>query len=1130
MKIFLSGTFPDCTNQLIRKMRTTLLLLTVFVSSVFASGVRSQEAKVSFAIRNAPLIEVIRSIEKQTDYLFVYDKNKIDLTRKVDIVAQNRPVAEVLSGLFTNTNVTYATEGNNIILLPKGEIQQRKITVQGRITDTSGASLPGVTVVVKGTTNGTVADADGNYRLSNIPEGAVLSFSFVGMKAQEISVEKDKVLNVVMEQETVGIGEVVAIGYGTQRKATLSGSVTSVKGDELEKMPSLNVTNSLAGSIAGLVAVGQSGEPGADYSTLYIRGRSTLNDNSPLIVVDGVPNRSLERLDPATIESVTILKDASGAIYGSQAANGVILVTTKRGSLEKFSVTANVSSGWSQPTKIPTMTNSAEYAELANEVMAYRGKNPAYSADAIQKYQSGSDPWNYPNNNWFNEVLKPWSFQNISNITMTGGSENLRAFVSVSTRSQDGFFKNSASKYNQQDLRTNIDKKVNKYINLSLDFSFRIENRDFPTASSSSIFRDLITALPMQIARWPNGMSGPPLDPTTQNNPVVQATPDAGVNHGENYVFNINSKLNIIVPGIDGLTFTATGSLDRYLNYSKNFSKRYELYSWDGTSLDEKNLPVLTGNLYGKSNLSQELDVTKQYLVNAYFQYQKKIADAHQVNVTAGAEIIENNYNWFSASRLNFTQNYPAELNFGDVNQQYAEGSNPGTNRWQNLFGRVNYTFRDKYIAEFVWRYQGSSKFAPQTRWGFFPGLSLAYRLSEESFWKNSNISNLISDVKLRSSYGKTGNDLIPPYQFFSLYNKSIFSFVTGDGVYHPIYYEALAGNAKAQWEEANQFNAGIDLSLLHSRLSITADYFNDLRTKILISQTASVPEMTGTSGILPKINLGKVRNHGVDFEIAWHDKVGKLFYSIGLNGLYAQNKVLFFDEAEGSLPWQKQTGYPMQSGLYYIAKGIFHNQAEIDAYPHIAGARPGDVIFEDVSGDGKIDGNDMKRIYKNIVPTLTGGLSFNLKYAGFDLSVLFQGQAGAVRYVQYTGSAGGQNYFQTFYDNRWTENNPNANWPRTFNRNDEYWVSSSNPNTFWLRKTDFIRLKNVELGYTVPEKLCNKIGLSDVRISVGGMNLLTYAPDMKDFDPELEPKGDGFAGEGYPIQRIINTGITVKF
>lgn len=1033
--------------------------------------------------------------------------------------------------LLTSQNSVAHTSGYDF---PGAEIeslaQQQSSTVTGKVVDSEGLGMPGVNVVEKGTTNGVVTNIGGMFSLSLTGENPVLVFSFIGYLSQEVRVGSQKEFQIILLQDIKSLDEVMVVGYGVQKKATLSGSVSSAKGEEIAKVPAMNVTNALGGKLPGLVAIAQSGEPGADYATLYIRGRSTLNDNSPLIVVDGVPNRSLERIDPASIESVTILKDASGAIYGSQAANGVVLVTTKRGSSDKMDITAHYSAGFSQPTRIPEMANSAEYSELVNEVMLYRNRPPAYSSEDIQNYKSRADLWRYPDTDWYKQVLKPWSLQNIANLTMSGGNERIRSFVSVSSRSQDGFFRNSASKYNQQDIRANIDNKVNNSIDVSLDASFRLENRDFPTASSANIFKDLTSARPMQVAFWPSGEPGPPLDPTVQNNPAVQAKPDAGLLEGENYVFNVNSKVNIKIPWVQGLTFTATGSIDRGINYTKSFSKRYELFSWNGTTVNDQGIPILTSAKYGQSDMRQQTEISKQHLVNGYFTYQRKFNEIHNVNLTAGLELIENNFNWFSAQRLNFTQNYPAELNFGDANQQYASGSNPGTNRWKNYFGRVNYSFKEKYIAEFVWRYQGSSKFHHDTRWGFFPGVSLAYRISEEKFFADHQIANLINDLKIRTSYGKTGNDLIPPYQFFSLYGKSVFSFVTGNGTYNPIYFEALAGNAKAQWEEADQYNIGFDIRLFDSRLSLTADYFNNMRSKILISQTASVPDMTGASGKLPKINLGKVRNFGFDVEANWYDKVGSLFYSIGLNILNAQNKVLFFDEAEGALPWQKQTGYPMESGLYYISKGIFQSQDQIDSYPHIANARPGDVIFEDVSGDGKINGDDMKRIYKNIVPTWTGGLNLSAKYKMVDLSMMVQGQAGAVRYTQYTGSAGGQNYFKTFYDNRWNEQNTDAKWPRTFNRNDEYWVSSSNPNTFWLRKTDFIRLKNIELGFTLPDNFCRKLKLNDIRIFAGGMNLFVWSPDMVDFDPEMESKGDGFAGQGYPLQRIINTGITVKF
>jgi TonB-linked SusC/RagA family outer membrane protein len=1009
------------------------------------------------------------------------------------------------------------------------QIQQEEITITGIVKDENGIELPGSSVIEKGTNNGTATDAEGSYKITVKDRNSILVFTFIGYKTKEIQVGDKTVIIVVLLPDVDIIEEVVLVGYGTQKKNILAGSVSTVNGAEIVKSPAMNVTSSIGGIIPGLVAVGQSGEPGEDYVTLYIRGRSTLNDNSPLIVVDGVPNRSLERIDPTTIESITVLKDASAAIYGSQAANGVVLVTTKRGNAEKMVYSVSFTSGWSRPTRIPELTNAVEYAELANEVNYYDNRPPVYDSTALAAFASGSDPWKYPNTDWFHEVLKPWSLQYNGNITMSGGTDRMRSFVSVSARNQDGFFINSASKYAQYDLRANVDNKINKYIDLSVDASLRIEQRSFPTAWSPTIFLNLMTALPMQIAYWPNGLPGPPLDPTAQNNPVVQATPEAGLSEGENYVFNINSKLRIKIPGIEGLTFVSTGALDRDLNYAKFFSKHYTLYKWDGMTYDKNNVPVLVGDGYGPSALRQSEQITKEYLINSFFTYQRTF-DAHNVNAVAGIEFIENNYNWFTAERRNFAQNYPAELNFGDEDEQYASGSNPGTNRWQNFFGRVNYAFRDKYIADFVWRYQGSSKFAPETRWGFFPGISIAYRISEERFWQDLIPYKLISYMKLRASWGKTGNDLIPPYQFFSLYDQYWRNFITGDGKAHAVYYESLAGNSQAQWEEANQFNVGTDMKWNDSKLSFTIDYFNNLRTKILISQQASIPTMTGTSGKLPKINLGKVRNHGIDFEFKWRERRGDFDYSVGFNGLWAKNKVLFFDEATGALEWQKQTGYPMESGLYYEAVGIFRTQEDLDKYPHLAVARTGDVIFKDVSGDSIINGDDMTRIYKNAVPTLTGGLILTANYKGFDVYVLFQGQAGAVRYIPFMGSRGGSNYMKTFYDNRWTEENTDATFPRTFNRNDEYWVSSDNPNTFWLWKTDFIRLKNLEIGYTLPEVISRKIGLSNVRIHAGVMNLITWSPDLRDFDPELEPKGDGFAGQGYPMQQILTAGINIGF
>ena len=1040
-------------------------------------------------------------------------------------------------------------------------------TITGRITDSQQEALAGVTVVVKGTLQGTTSDWDGTYTITAPGADAVLVFSYIGYHGQEVVVGIQTTIDVVMQESASMIDDLVVVGYGVQRRATLSGSISTVRGSELTKTPAMNVSNTLAGNLPGLVVVSRSGEPGADGSHLFIRGRSSLNDNNdPLIVVDGVPHRSLERIDPATIESVTVLKDASAAIYGSQAANGVILITTKRGTAEKMTVSASVNQGWSTPTVMPKLTNSYEFATLLNEYRENRGDPPysIYLADELVKFRDGTDPLRYPDTDWAKTVLKPWSPQTLANISLSGGTDKIRAFVSLSTRFQDGFFKNSASRYNQYDLRTNLDGSVNDYISMSFDVGVSFQDHKSPRTSMGGIFQDLSEGSPTFIARWPNGLPGPPVFVTSQSSPVVETTPIGGYNNIEYYVINVNSKLNIKIPWVTGLSFTGNAAIDRGFRLQKRFNKQYTLYDWDKISVDTNGEPVLIGNLYGgDTSLRQDSRITKSYLVNALLNYERTFALNHDINLLFGVEGIENKSNSFYAQRWDYLPGSPEELFFGSIDRQFATGSNPGVDRWLNYFGRVNYAFQSKYLLEFVWRYQASSKFHKDTRWGFFPGVSAGYRISEEDFWKTSIMSNFVNDLKIRGSWGKTGNDRIDPYQFFSLYSVPTWGevFVDGSGNYYNLLWESKAANIKAQWEESIQRNIGLDVSMLNYRLSLSVDYFNNLRTKILIPQTASVPQTTGyfTDGapssvrMLPDINLGEVKNHGFDFEIAWHDRIGDLSYAFRFNGAYAQNEIVFFDEAEGVPDHQRQTGYPMRSFLLYEAIGIYHTQDDVDKWNEYArnkalerdpnanvsgiqyypNARPGDIIFKDVTEDGIVNGQDMKRFYKSGVPTLTGGLNITLGYKGFDFSMLVQGQAGAARRY-FPAGASDKNYTKTFYDNRWTTSNPYSTYPRVYDRNNEYWMNTNNPSTFWWYNTDFVRLKNLELGYTIPPHWVSAAGISNLRVFVGGMNLLLFASEMKDFDPETHfsssVDGAGSSGAGHPPMKMINIGASLKF
>lgn len=1015
--------------------------------------------------------------------------------------------------------------------------QQR--TISGRVTGEGGAGLPGVTVSVKGTTTATQTDENGNYTLS-VPSNATLVFSYVGYSTLEQRVGNQSSVNLQLQSLNEELQQVVVVGYGTQRKATLTGSVTSVKGSEIVKSPVMNVSNSLAGRLPGLVTVTPSGEPGFDGSVIRIRGINTLGNNNPLIVVDGIPGRSLERIDPSTIESITVLKDASAAIYGAQAANGVILVTTKRGRTGKPTLTASFNQGYGRPTRLPEMADAATYATMLNEINEYAGRAPKYTAEDIAKYQNGTSPWTHPNTNWYKEVLKPWSGQNYANVSLSGGSESVRYFVSLSNRSQEGYYYNSGTKYNQYDLRTNLDATVNSYISLAIDVAGRLEDKNFPTRSAGSIFRMVQRGKPNEIAYWPNGLPGPDIE--YGDNPVVVSTKATGYDRDKWYVLNTNAKLNVKIPWVEGLSFTGNAAIDKNFNFRKIWQTPWFLYSWDGVTMAPNGEPQLERSQKGFSSpaLSQSTEDRQNILLNGLLNYERRFAETHFFKFLIGAEKITGKGERFSAYRRNFLSPILDQMFAGAQDQFLTNNGSAFTNARLNYFGRVNYDYREKYLAEFVWRYQGSYRFAENDRFGFFPGISVGYKISEEDFWKD-NIST-VNSLKLRYSWGRTGNDEIGDWNYLTTYGfggmraqpwNAALPFITNGNVENPTLYETRVPNPEATWESANQSNVGFDMTLLNNRLSITADYFVYKRSDILLPRNASIPTSAGFTP--PWENIGKTSNRGFDFAINFNNRAGELTYQLGLNGGYQKNRVDFWDEPGGRLDYQLSTGYPIGSFLMYRALGIFRDDASLSKYPHLGGARAGDVIFEDYNADGKIDDNDRIRVTKSNIPRFTGGLTAAFQLAGFDFSMLIQGAAGGVRYVTMESGEIG-NFSKEFAEDRWTAANPDAPGPRTFNRSNEYWVARWN--TFFLRKTDYLRLKNIELGYNIPRSVLNRASIQNLRIYVNAFNLLTYSPDFKLLDPEQtggdrnSPTGGdvGTSGQGYPLQKIINGGISVTF
>ncbi|EAZ82113.1 SusC/RagA family TonB-linked outer membrane protein [Algoriphagus machipongonensis] len=1007
--------------------------------------------------------------------------------------------------------------------------------------------LPGVSVLVKGTTVGTVTDVDGKFAVNVDGSDATLVLSFIGFTTLEVPVGDRSTFDLTLLPDTKSLEEVVVVGYGEQKKETITGSVATVKGKDLVKSPAMNLSNSLAGRMAGVVAVNRSGEPGYDGSGIRIRGSNTLGNNDALVVIDGIPARAggLQRLNPNDIENISVLKDASAAIYGSRAANGVILVTTKRGSTGAPELTFQVNQGWAQPTVVPDLANAAQYAGMLNDLSVYelpteewaaaneaykqngeytrpngQVRSAPYTPDELELYRNGSDPWYYPNTDWYGETLKTWSPQSRYNLQLVGGSENVKYLTSLGYQNQDAYYKDAATGYKQYDFRINLDANVNKYVKVGLGILAREEFRFFPTRGAGAIFRMQMRGKPNQPAYWPNGLPGPDIE--NGENPVVITTNKTGYDRDKRDYIQTTGTLEIKIPGVEGLKFTGTAAIDKYIQYQKRWEIPWTLYELGNGFEADGVTPQLVGTQRGPAEPrlreanAQQLNI----LLGGVINYDKTFNEDHTVNIVAGVnrETVEGNN--FNAYRRFFISTAIDQM-FAGGDLQKDNGGGAFNRARLNYFGRVAYNYKEKYLAEFLWRYDGSYIFPEDTRFGFFPGVMLGWVVSDEGFWKNS-LGSTFDFFKIRGSWGQLGNDQIGEYQFLSTYGFS--SYIIG-GAQTKTLYETRIPNRDITWEIANNSNLGFEGQFLQGKIFFEFDLFYNKRTNILWQRNASVPQTTGLS--LPAENIGEVENKGFDLNLGVRGGKGEFQYSISANGGYAKNQILFWDESPGAPEWQQSTGSPMNTFLVYQYDGVFPDQQSIDAetldYTAITNnLRPGDMKYKDYDGDGAITPDDRVRMDENNIPTFQGGVNISANWKGFDLAILFQGATGARQYVSAGESGNIGNYFLDIYENRWTIDNPSSTHPRIANRNDQYY---SGGNTYWFRETDYIRLKNLEIGYNLPATITEKVGIRNARIYVNGLNLLTW-----DKLGVMDPESSNSTGQYYPQARVINTGLSVSF
>ena len=1027
--------------------------------------------------------------------------------------------------------------------------------IKGTVVDATGEPLIGVNVSVKGTAIGIITDIDGKYTLE-VPTNATLVFSYIGYRTQELSVGNQTTINITMQEDTQNIDEVVVVGYGVQKKETVTGSVSTLKGDDLVKSPVANLSNAIAGKMSGVVTYQRSGEPGYDGATIRIRGSNTLGNNDPLVVIDGVAARAggLERLDPNEIETMSVLKDASAAIYGARAANGVILITTKKGRQgKKPEFTYSFNQGWSKPTNLPEMCDAVQYSELVNELYMNKAMlNPAKNngqtmgdytlfrtPEEIELYRNGSDPWRYPNTDWYAATFKNWSPQRVHNASLEGGSDKYQYFVNFGHKYTDGLYHKSANNYKQFNLRMNVDAQFNDYIKVGAQLMGRQENRNFPSQGAGDLLWFTSRGRPTDHAYWPNGLPGPAQE--YGRNPVVACTDETGYTHDKRYYIQSNAKVEITQPWIEGLKLTASVSYDKYLKQSKTWFQPWTLYDWDGVSYEAdgktpKLTPMLSYPSHEDPDLSMESTDQSNTVLSGILTYDRNFGD-HGVNFLVGMERDWSNAESFNAYRRYFLSNALHHFNAGGDKEKNAKSDGANWERARmNYFGRMAYNYKEKYLAEFVWRYDGSYMFAEGNRFGFFPGVLLGYRISEEDFWKE-NLS-FIDYFKIRASWGQIGNDQVyfdgslREYQFSPTYYYEWGMII--DNKDEKGLRISRFPNPNITWERANNFNVGIETRTFDNRLYLEADYFYNKRSNILWRRNASIPSTSGLT--LPAENIGKVDNTGFDFKIEWSDNIGKDWrYSISATGGYAKNTIKFWDEAPGAPEWQKSTGHPMNTDLYYEYDGVFKDWDEInntanrpnyDGITKDADLRPGDMKFKDLDGDGKITPDDRYRSDRTNEPKWTYGITGNLQWKNFDLSVLFQGAADSWTKVYWEAGDIG-NYPKYVYDKHWSIENPSSLYPRVNERSAYYWDgTAAGNNTYWMVNTNYIRLKNLELGWTLPKAwLAQTKLISYARIYVNGVNLLTFSP-CKDIDPESTSSN----ATNYPQSKIINVGFTVTF
>ena len=1109
----------------------------------------SQFKTLSVSMSNSTLREVLKTIEKSSQFVFFYLDDAVNLERKVSIDSKNKNIEEILSELFEGTSCTYRISDRQIFISGKApastEQQQNKRKISGRVTDIKGEPLIGVNVTVDGDANGSITNMDGLYEIFVTKKSVVLKFTYIGFKTSEIRTNAStNIYDVTLEEQVNELEETVIVGYGTQRKISNIGAQSSMKMEDI-KTPSASLTTTLAGRLAGVVAVQRTGEPGKDAADIWIRGISTPNTSSPLVLVDGV-ERSFNDIDPEDIESLTTLKDASAtAVYGVRGANGVILIKTKPGKVGKPTVSTDYYESFTRFTKMVDLADGITYMNAANEAMRNDGIATKYTEDQIRNTIAGKDPYLYPNVDWLKEIFNDWGHNRRVNVNVRGGSEKVAYYASVSYFNETGMTvtdKNidtydSKMKYSRYNFTTNLNIDVTPTTKVEIGAQGYLGEGNYPAISSADLYNAAMSISPVEYPKmfFVNGEAFVPGTSTNNNfnNPYSQATRRGYDNLTKNQIYSnlrVTQDLDMLTKG---LKLTAMYAFDVYNEIHVHQDRAESTYNFLDTSVpyDMNGQPILQRIYEGSNVLSykQETSGNKKTYLEASLNYDRTFNDDHRVSAL-------------------FLFNQQSKL-------LYPKGTLEDAipYRMMGIAGRATYSWKDRYFAEFNIGYNGAENFSPKHRFGTFPAFGVGWVVSNEKFWQP--LSKAVSFLKIRYTDGKVGNSEVSDRRFMYLdqmKENGDYGYKFGPNGTKWSGYETVNMAVDLIWEESRKQDLGIDLKLFNDDLSIVFDLFKERRENILLKREHSIPSFLGYNTSAPYGNIGIIENKGFDGTIEYNKRINK-DWVIALRGNVTFNKDKWI---QGELPeqkyeWMNQYGHNINGVKGYVAEGLF-TQIEIDdmaRWESLSDAnkaitpkpfasqfgtvKAGDIKYKDLNNDGQIDAYDQTYISRGDVPTTVYGFGFTVGWKDLSVGMMFQGVAGAERVLNgssvnpFNGGGGSGNLYSNIGD-RWTEENPdqNAFYPRlSYGSETTSNINNFQKSTWWVRNMNFLRLKTLQISYNLPKPWVNKVHLKNAAVYVMGTNLFTLSR-FKLWDPELNTDN----GASYPNTTSYSVGINFTF